>query len=136
MSLFSRGGVKVQALAVSGDKEGLYAQRDGAGRDISGMVFCPMKVAGIAVMRCWEYQQQLGCGVKCPNAVTAKEEKEIQASMRVSEAEPLACRLCGQECRTSSKNELCKVCSHRYTKRRPARQAPLIFSRRGNGRRD
>lgn len=39
----------------------------------TGMIFCPMKLAGIAGERCGEYQSDLGCGAGCPAKAAAPE---------------------------------------------------------------
>lgn len=31
----------------------------------TGMIECPLKMAGIAIERCWMYQAELGCGLTC-----------------------------------------------------------------------
>lgn len=48
----------------------------------TGMVFCPMKLAGIAVERCGQYQQSLGCGAACPAKAGRKEISASKAARR------------------------------------------------------
>ena len=38
--------------------------------DFSGQLWCPRKWAHIAVMKCGEYQRELGCHVGCPAAAS------------------------------------------------------------------
>jgi hypothetical protein len=45
------------------------------------MVFCPMKLASIALMKCGEYQAAHGCGATCAHAVSAAVLEQLRASM-------------------------------------------------------
>src|SRR3990172_1984173 len=59
----------------------------------TGMVWCPMKSSGMAVMKCWELQQKLHCNVGpshggsgpqggCPNALKKRQADELVSSSK------------------------------------------------------
>src|SRR5581483_301402 len=37
--------------------------------DFTGMIFCPLKMSGMAIMACWQHQKDDGCGFRCPAKV-------------------------------------------------------------------
>jgi len=69
--------------------------------EATGEVFCPLKLAHIAEMRCGEYQELHGCQFRCPHAVTASRLAELKKQLRVDEPEEtktyVVCASCGKE---------------------------------------
>lgn len=53
----------------------------------TGQVYCPRKMATIAVMRCGEFQQRDGCALGCKNAATTEQLAEVAAVRRHAETE-------------------------------------------------
>ncbi len=37
--------------------------------EFTGMIFCPLKMSGMAIMACWQHQKDDGCGFRCPAKV-------------------------------------------------------------------
>lgn len=81
--------------------------------EFTGAIFCPQRVAGIAVMRCAEYQCERGCGRHCPNAagrelielVTVNSKQDLDAQPEVA-----ICIDCGHK-KKSNLGARCQSCA-------------------------
>lgn len=86
----------------------------------TGMVFCPRRMGGIAVMRCGEYQEEFGCGPGCASRATAGQIREMRQRTkeklnhepRVTKGrDPFECRGCGRHTESLRKGGFCYLCS-------------------------
>jgi hypothetical protein len=91
----------------------------------TGMVFCPLRLSSIAVMKCGEYQALHGCGAGCAQAVSAAAVAELRGVMERFRTELVpdlrvrgkerypgskTCIVCGREKKTNI-GKRCRSCA-------------------------
>ena len=95
--------------------------------EFSGMVWCPIKKSGIAMMRCGEYQEQLGCGRSCRMKAPKEQLSEIRELLKQRIKEPYfskgdqegryTCPACGGR-KKSVEGRVCRPCAGSMQRRR------------------
>lgn len=91
----------------------------------TGMVWCPMKRSGMAVMACAANQEALGCGFGCENRATAGQIAAVKVSVGVMQdacAGPTICPRCRWP-----KSRAARVCLKCRGAVGGARRGPGIF---------
>lgn len=76
----------------------------------TGMVWCPVKLSGIAILRCAEYQKALGCGRGCRNAAAPGLISLVTENLKLSEEAYKECRRCRRTFLVLNKEGLCRSC--------------------------